>query len=213
MRFLFAFQNNFPGLLVCNARKWEQSRETAINFLSDGRFGPVFLCWNKNYKNYVMGGKFCWFDLPIKLHKKQRGFQGPNSPMVWIPLLRSHLLNCFRHLQGGRNMISTIFLLSSVYGTWSSARGFSVHIPTKFSGLQVCNAWKREQWRKTAINFPSDSWFRPIFLCRNENDKNYAVWGEFYWFDLLIKLHKKTKRVPVPEQSNGMDSASTVASP
>ena len=77
--FLSAFQQNFPGLLVCNAQKWEHSRKTAINFPSDGRLGAVFLCWNKNNKNYVMGGEFCWFDLPIKLHKKQRGFPGPEQ--------------------------------------------------------------------------------------------------------------------------------------
>ena len=57
--FLSAFQQNFPGLLVCNARKREHSRKTAINFPSDGRLGAVFLCWNKNDKNYVMGGEFC----------------------------------------------------------------------------------------------------------------------------------------------------------
>jgi len=160
-----------------------------------------------------MGGEFSWFDLPIKLHKKQRGLQGLNSPMVWIPLRSSHLLHRLWHLRGERNTISTIFLLSSVYGTWSSPRGFSVHIPTKFSSLQEGNARKQEQSCKTAINFPSDGWFGPVFLCWNENDKNYAVWGEFCWFDLPIKLHKKTKRFPMPEQSNGMDSTSAVASP
>ena len=133
--------------------------------------------------------------------------------MVWIPLRPSHPLHRLWHLRGRRNTISTIFLLSSVYGTWSSPRGFSVHNPTKFSGLQVCNARKREQSRKTAINFPSDGRFRPVFLCWNENDKNYAVCGEFCWFDLPIKLHKKTKSFPVPEQSNDMDSASAVPSP
>ena len=160
-----------------------------------------------------MGGKFSWFDLPIKLHKKTKRFPGPEQSNGMDPLRPSHLLHRLWHLRGGRNTISTIFLLSSVYGTWSSPRGFFVHIPTKFSGLQVCNARKREQSRKTAINFPSDGRFRPVFLCWNENDKNYAVWGEFCWFDLPIKLHKKTKSFPVPEQSNGMDSASAVASP
>ena len=113
--------------------------------------------------------------------------------MVWISLRPSHLLHRLWQLWGGRNTISTIFLLSSVYGTRSSPRGFSVHIPTKFSGLQVCNARKREQSRKTAINFPYDGRFRPVFLCWNENDKNYAVWGKFCWFDLPIKLHKKQR--------------------
>jgi len=50
------FQQNFHGLLVCNARKREHSRKMAINFPSDGRLGPFF--WNENDKNYVMGGKF-----------------------------------------------------------------------------------------------------------------------------------------------------------
>ena len=77
--FLSAFQQNFPGLLVCNARKREHSRKTAINFPSDGRLGPVFLCWNENDKKYVMGGTFSWFDLPIKLHKKINRFPGPKQ--------------------------------------------------------------------------------------------------------------------------------------
>ena len=37
--------------------------------------------------------------------------------------------------------------------------------------------------------------------------------GEFSRFVLTIKLHKKTKWFLGPEQSNGMDSASAVASP
>jgi len=45
--FLSAFQQNFPGLLVCNARKREHSRKTAINFPSDGRLGPVFFVGTK----------------------------------------------------------------------------------------------------------------------------------------------------------------------
>ena len=72
--FSSVFQQNFPSLLVCNAWKREHSRKTAINFSSDGRLGPVFFCRNKNDKNYAVGGEFSWFDLPIKLHKIQRGF-------------------------------------------------------------------------------------------------------------------------------------------
>ena len=45
--FLSAFQQNFPGLLVCNARKWKHSRKTAINFSSDGRLGPIFFVGTK----------------------------------------------------------------------------------------------------------------------------------------------------------------------
>jgi len=123
----------FSGLQVCNARKREQTRKTAINFPSDGRFGPVFLSWNENDKNYAVGGEFCWFDLPIKLQKKQRGFQDLNSPMVWISLLPSYLLHRFWNIWGGRNTISSIFVLSSLYRTWSCSWGFSVLIPTKFS--------------------------------------------------------------------------------
>ena len=114
MSFLSTLQQNFPGLPVCNTRKREQSRKTAINFLSDGQLGPVFFCWHENDKNYAMRAEFIWFDLPIKLYKKQRGFQCLNSPMVWIPLLPSHLLHRFWLLRGGRNTISTIFLLSSL---------------------------------------------------------------------------------------------------
>ena len=77
--FRSTFQQNFPSLLVCNARKREHSRKTAINFPSDGRFGPVFLCWNENNKNYAIGGLFCWVDLPIKLHKKTKRFPGPKQ--------------------------------------------------------------------------------------------------------------------------------------
>ena len=81
----------------------------------------------------------------------------------------------------------------------------------KNPGLLVCNARKREQPRKMAINFPSDGRLGPFF-CWNENDKDYAAGGGFSWFDLPINLHKKTKRFPGPKPSNGMDSASVVAS-
>jgi len=118
---------------MCNAWKQELSRKTAINFPFDGRLGPFFFSLNKNDKNYAMGGEFSWFDLPIKLQKKQRGFQDLNSPMVWISLLPSYLLHRFWNLWGGWNTISSIFLLSSLYRTWSCPRGFSVLIPTKFS--------------------------------------------------------------------------------
>ena len=120
--FSFCIPTKFSCLLVCNAWKREQSCKTAINFMSDGRLVTVFL-WNENDKNYAMGGEFSWFDLPIKLHKK-RGVQGLNSPMVWIPLLSSHLLHRFWHLWGGRNTIYSIFLLSRLYGAWSSPWGF-----------------------------------------------------------------------------------------
>ena len=45
-----AFQQNFAGLLVCNARKQEQSRKTAINFPFDGRLGPVFFVGTKTIR-------------------------------------------------------------------------------------------------------------------------------------------------------------------
>ena len=57
---------------------------------------------------------------------------------------------------------------------------------------------------------------RPIgasFFCWNKNNKNYVMGGEFSRFVLTIKLHIKTKWFPGPEQSNGMDFASAVASP
>ena len=63
-------------------------------------------------------------------------------------------------------------------------------IPTKFSWPPLCNAWKRELSRKTAINFPFDDRLGPVFFSLNENDKNYAMGGEFSWFDLPIKLQK-----------------------
>jgi len=45
--FLSTFQQNFPGLLVCNARKREHSHKTDINFPSDGRLGLVFFVGTK----------------------------------------------------------------------------------------------------------------------------------------------------------------------
>jgi len=68
--FSSTFQQNFPGLLVCNAWKREQSRKMALNFRPAADWGQFF-CWNENYKNYVMGGKFSSFDLPIKLQKNK----------------------------------------------------------------------------------------------------------------------------------------------
>ena len=84
--------------------------------------------------------------------------------MVWIPLLLSHLLHRFWHLWGGQNTISRIFLLSRLFGTWSSPWGFFVHIPKKIPGLLVCNARKWEQSHQTAINFPSDGRLGPVLL-------------------------------------------------
>jgi len=45
--FLSTFQQNFPSLLVCNARKREQSCKTAINLPSDGESGPFFFVRTK----------------------------------------------------------------------------------------------------------------------------------------------------------------------
>ena len=45
--FLSALQQNFPGLPVCNTRKWGQSRKTTIYFPFDGRLGPVFFVGTK----------------------------------------------------------------------------------------------------------------------------------------------------------------------
>ena len=45
--FLSAFQQNFPGIPVCNTWKREQSHKTAINFQFDGRLGQFFLLAQK----------------------------------------------------------------------------------------------------------------------------------------------------------------------
>jgi len=186
-----AFQQNFPGFLVCNARKRQHSRKTAINFPSNGRLELVFFCWNENDKNYAVGGEFSWFDLPIKLHKNKE------VSRAWT--VQWYLSRFYRRIS---------FIASDTYGvdgTWSLAFSYCL-VSTKhelshkcvpsafqqnFAGLQVCNAWKQEQSRKTAINFPSDGQLGPTFFCWNKNDKNYAVEGEFSWFDLPIKSTKK----------------------
>jgi len=209
--FLSTLQQNFPSLLVCNARKWEQSRKTEINFSSDGRLGLVFLCWNENDKNYVMGGTFSWFDLPIKLHKNKE-------------VSRARTVQWY----GFRFCRRISLIASDTYGaeaTWSLAfscclvstehdlchRCFLSAFQQNFPGLLVCNARKREQSRKTAINFPSDGRLGPVFflpwkwqeLCRES--LIYLIWPSY-------KITHK-KRFLWPEQSNGMDSASAVASP
>ena len=159
-----------------------------------------------------MGGEFSWFDLPIKLHKNKE------VSRVWTVQWYGF---CFcRRIS---------FISSDSYGadvTWSLAFsfclvsiefhlahvGFLSTLQQNFPSLLVCNARKWEQSRKTEINFSSDGRLGLVFLCWNENDKNYVMGGTFSWFDLPIKLHKKN-RFPGPEQSNGMDSASVVASP
>ena len=160
-----------------------------------------------------MGGEFSWFDLPIKLQKNKE------VSRAWT--VQSYGFRFNRRIS---------FIACDTYGvdrTWSLAfsyclvseeldlfhKSFMSAIQKKFPGLLVCNTRKREHSRKTAINFPSDGRFGPVFLCWNKNDKNYVIGGLFCWVDLPIKLHKKTKRFPGPEQSNGMDSASAVASP
>ena len=72
--FLSALQQNFPGLPVCNTWKREQSRKHSHKFSVRWLIGASFFCWHENYKNYAMRADFIWLDLPIKLHKKQRGF-------------------------------------------------------------------------------------------------------------------------------------------
>jgi len=188
-----AFQQNFAGLLVCNARKQEQSRKTAINFPFDGQLGPTFFCWNKNDKNSIVGGEFSWFDLPIKLHKNK-------------DVSRAQTVQWY----GFRFCCRISFIASNTYGAdriWSLAFSYCLvsmehdlaHVwflstfQQNFPGLLVCNAQKWEQSRKTAINFPFGGQLGPTFFCWNENDKNYAIGGEFSWFDLPIKLHKKQR--------------------
>ena len=108
-----AFQQNVAGLLVCNAWKWEQSRKTTINFLSDGQLWPVFFCWNENDESYVMGGEFSWFYIPIKLHKKNK-----LASKAWIVQWYGFCFCC---------RIS--FIASDTYGedgTWSLAFSYSL---------------------------------------------------------------------------------------
>jgi len=160
-----------------------------------------------------MGGEFSWFDLPIKLHKKNK------------EVSRARIVQWY----GFRFCRRISLIASDTYraeGTWSLAfsyclvstkhdlahMGFLFAFQNNFPGLLVRNARKREQSRKTAINFPPDGRLGPVFLCWNENDKNYVMGGEFSWFEIPIKLHKKTKMFLGPEQSNGMDSGSAVAS-
>ena len=149
---------------MCNAWKWQHSRKMAINFPSDGRLGPIFLCWNENDKNYAMGGEFSWFDLPIKLQKNKE-------------VSRTWTLQCY----GFRYCHRISFIGSETYGadrTRSLAfsyclvstehdlahGGFLSSIQQNFPGLLVCNARKQEQSCKTAINFPSDGRLGPVFL-------------------------------------------------
>ena len=90
--------------------------------------------------------------------------------------------------------------------------GFLCAFQNNFPSLIVCNAQKREQSRETAINFPSDGWLGPFFLFeRKWQELCRGRWILLIWPS--YKITQKTKRFPGPEQSNGMDSASIVASP
>jgi len=170
--FLSAFQQNFAGILVCNARKWEHSRKTAINFLSDVLLGLVFLYLNENDKNYAIGGEFSWFDLPKKFQNKQRGFQDLNSPMVWTRFCR-HISFIGSETYGADRTWSLAFSYCLVSIEHDLAHGaFLSSFQQNFPGLLVCNARKQEQPHKTVVNFAFDGRLGPVFLCWNENDKN-----------------------------------------
>ena len=120
--------------------------------------------WQRKDKNYAVRAKFIWFDLPIKLHIKKRGFQCLNSPMVWVPLLTSHLLCRFWHLRADRtrSLAFSYCLFSNKHDL--SHRGFPSTFQQNFPSLSVCNTWKREQSRKMAINFPPDGRLGPVFF-------------------------------------------------
>jgi len=162
--FLSTFQKKIPGLLVCNARKWEQSHQTAINFLSDSRLGPILL-----------------------LEWKRQGLCHGGANLVDLTFLKNYTKNkevsraWTVQWYGFRLCRCISFITSDTYGAdgaWFLAfcsclvstehdldhGGFPPAFQQNFLGLLVCNAQKWEQSRKTAINFPSDGRLGPVFL-------------------------------------------------
>ena len=149
---------------MCNAQKRKHSRKTAINFPSDGRLGPVFFCWHENDKNYAMRAEIIWFDLPIKLQKKQRGFQCLNSQWYGFHFCSriSFIASDTYGVEGTRSLAFSYCLVSNEHDL--ADRSFLSAFQQKFPGLPVCNTRKREQSRKTAINFPSDGRLGLVFF-------------------------------------------------
>jgi len=147
---------------VCKARKRQHSHKTAINFPSNGRLGPFF--WNKNDKNYAMGGGFSWFDLPIKLHKNQEVSRVWTVQWYGFQFCRriSFIASDTNAADVTRSLAFSCCLVSTEYDR--AHRGFSSTFQQNFPSLLVCNARKWDHSHKTATNFPSDGQLGPVIL-------------------------------------------------
>ena len=162
--FLSAFQQIFLGLLVCNAWKRKHSHKTAINFPSDDQLGLVFFCWNKNDKNYAMGGEFSWFHLPLKLYKNKVVSSAWRVEWYGFHFCRriSFIASNTYGTDITRSLAFSYCLVSKEHELFHGS--FLSTFQQNFPGLLVCNTRKREHSRKTTINFLSDGRLGPFFL-------------------------------------------------
>ena len=142
-----------------------------------------FFCWNKNNKNYVMGGKFTWFDLPIKLHKKTKVVSRAWTVQWYrfcfcrrIPFIASDTYGA----DGTRFKAFSYCLVSMKHDL--AHQGFLSAFQQIFHGLLVCNARKRKHSRKTAINFPSDGRLGPVFFVGTKTTRTTS------WEENLVDL-------------------------
>ena len=156
---------------MCNAWKWEQSHQTAINFPSDGRLGPVLL-----------------------LEWKRQGLCHGGANLVDLTFLKNYTKNkevsraWTVQWYGFRLCRCISFIASDTYGAdgaWFLAfccclvstehdlahGGFLSPFQQNFPGLLVSNGQKREQSRKMAINFPSDSRLGSVFLLERKRQE------------------------------------------
>ena len=113
--------------------------------------------------------------------------------------------------EGTRSLAFSYCLVSKEHDL--GHRGFLSVFQQNFPGLLVCNARKQEHSRKTAINFLSDGRLRPVFFVGTKMTRTMSWEANLVDLTFLSNYTKKTKRFLGPEQSNGMDSASAVASP
>ena len=132
--------------------------------------------------------------------------------MVWIRFCHriSFIASDTYGADGTRSLAFSYCLLSNEHDL--AHRGFPSAFQQNFPSLPVCNTRKREQSRKTAINFSSDGRLGPIFFVGTKTTRTMPWESNLVDF-MFLKNYTKTKWFPGPEQSNGMDSASVVASP
>ena len=162
-----AFQQIFHGLLVCNARKRKHSCKMAVNFPSDGRLGPIFFVGMKTTR--IMPLESNLVDLTFLENYTKNKEVSRAWTVQWYGFCFYRRISFIASDTYGadvtRSLAFSYCLVSSEHDI--AHGGFSSTFQQNFPGLLVCNAWKREQSRKMALNFrPTADWGQFFLLER-----------------------------------------------